>query len=315
MGTPLFNIPEIQENQSGKYITHNEALALLEGLLTRVLSRTTGLSEISPSEGDTYIVNDTYSNNTKWSADTSVSLGDVVVPTSHNGYKYECITAGTTGSSEPTWPTTIGNTVTDGTAEWECISGIWNSGSVNDVAHYYSGAWHFLTPVEGFDIWCVDEDLQIYFAGSNWVAYSSRAIPSDFAQDPDTTSGLTFGYKAGALRDDDSIISVSAGTVSLTDDATNYVEVDSSGTVSANTSGFTIGQIPLHEIVTSSGSISSVTDKRTWLSASLCRSNLAANGGTVVEVTNGNKVERPDQSTTQSWYLLVDGGSLFLEEV
>ena len=44
----------------------------------------------------------------------------LVQPTTNNGYIYQCTTAGTSGGSEPTWPTTIGNTVADGTVTWTC---------------------------------------------------------------------------------------------------------------------------------------------------------------------------------------------------
>jgi hypothetical protein len=43
-----------------------------------------------------------------------------VTPITKNGRKYICTTAGTSGASEPTWPTTVGNTVVDGTATWTC---------------------------------------------------------------------------------------------------------------------------------------------------------------------------------------------------
>lgn len=113
MASPLLSIPEIQENQSGKYITHNEALALLEGIVTRVLSRSNNGAPSSPSEGDTYVVDDN--------------------------------------------------------------SGDWSEASIGDIAHYYSGAWHFVTPVEGLSIWCVDEGATIYFDGSVWVIdFTSR---------------------------------------------------------------------------------------------------------------------------------------------
>lgn len=49
---------------------------------------------------------------------TSVSVGDTVIPASPNGRIYRCITAGTTGASEPSWPTTDDGQVADGTAVW-----------------------------------------------------------------------------------------------------------------------------------------------------------------------------------------------------
>jgi hypothetical protein len=55
-----------------------------------------------------------------WAASTAYALGDYVVPTTSNGFYYECTTAGTSGTTEPTWPTTAGATVTDGTVVWTC---------------------------------------------------------------------------------------------------------------------------------------------------------------------------------------------------
>ena len=62
----------------------------------------------------------------RWEAGAVKSLADAVVPCSYTGLaygiKYVCTVAGTTASSyadEPTWPTTIGGTVTDGTVTWE----------------------------------------------------------------------------------------------------------------------------------------------------------------------------------------------------
>jgi len=54
----------------------------------------------------------------EWQASTAYVLTDEVRTTTHNGYYYECTTAGTTGGTEPTWPTTIGATVSDGTVVW-----------------------------------------------------------------------------------------------------------------------------------------------------------------------------------------------------
>jgi len=49
---------------------------------------------------------------------TAVTSGQYTVPAALNGRLYKCTTAGTTGSTEPTWPTTAAGTVTDGTAVW-----------------------------------------------------------------------------------------------------------------------------------------------------------------------------------------------------
>ena len=57
---------------------------------------------------------------TAWAATTALTAGVLRRPTTANGFRYEVTTAGTTGGSEPTWPTTIGNTVTDGSAVFTC---------------------------------------------------------------------------------------------------------------------------------------------------------------------------------------------------
>lgn len=61
-----------------------------------------------------------------WVKDTDYILGDYVWPTTFNGYRYVCTTAGKSGATEPTWPTTIGDTVTDpspgGPLVWTCIT-------------------------------------------------------------------------------------------------------------------------------------------------------------------------------------------------
>jgi hypothetical protein len=55
-----------------------------------------------------------------WSAAASKSVNDRVRTSARNGYRYKATVGGTTGSSEPTWPTTLGNTVVDNTVTWTC---------------------------------------------------------------------------------------------------------------------------------------------------------------------------------------------------
>ncbi|MBI4797853.1 MAG: hypothetical protein HY794_03760 [Desulfarculus sp.] len=56
----------------------------------------------------------------RWKASTAYLAGDQRVPTTPNGYYYQVTVAGTSGASAPTWPTTIGNTVSDGGVTWRC---------------------------------------------------------------------------------------------------------------------------------------------------------------------------------------------------
>lgn len=61
-------------------------------------------------------------HNLSWVASTAYSLNAIRRPTqpNRNGFGYRVTTAGTTGSSEPTWPTEYGATVTDGSVVWTC---------------------------------------------------------------------------------------------------------------------------------------------------------------------------------------------------
>jgi hypothetical protein len=63
---------------------------------------------------------DDVSTLTAWAASTALTLGAVRRPVTSNGYRYEVTTAGTTAATEPTWPTTIGATVTNGSVVFTC---------------------------------------------------------------------------------------------------------------------------------------------------------------------------------------------------
>ena len=57
-----------------------------------------------------------------WVVSTAYTAGQYVRPSTANTYNYEVTTAGTSGTTEPTWSTTLGGTTTDGTVTWTTVS-------------------------------------------------------------------------------------------------------------------------------------------------------------------------------------------------
>lgn len=63
-----------------------------------------------------------------WASGAEYGLLNFVIPTIPNTYCYECVGVGVSGTVEPTWPTTPGQTVVDGDEEqenpvtWTCRS-------------------------------------------------------------------------------------------------------------------------------------------------------------------------------------------------
>lgn len=54
-----------------------------------------------------------------WAAQTAYGLDAQAVPTVRNGHYYVVTTGGTSGATEPPWPTTTSAIVTDGSAIWQ----------------------------------------------------------------------------------------------------------------------------------------------------------------------------------------------------
>lgn len=71
---------------------------------------------VQASSTDTKIKLSVAEANQAWQAGKAVTAGKIVQP--ENGYMYRASKGGTTGSTEPTWPTTTDTGVDDGTTRW-----------------------------------------------------------------------------------------------------------------------------------------------------------------------------------------------------
>lgn len=96
--------------------------------------------------------------------------------------------------------------------------------------------------------------------------FLSASPSTAFARRRLTSTGLTWGYYGTHYRiTDGSFIDIANGTLTLEDDATNYVEVEkATGDISVNQTGFTAGGdfTPIYSIVTAGGVPTSWIDAR-----------------------------------------------------
>jgi hypothetical protein len=95
-------------------------------------------------------------------------------------------------------------------------------------------------------------------------------------------SGLTWGYYGGSFVDSSlTLHGIANGTVTLTASTTNYLFADpTTGAVSANTSGFPAGKVPLYSIVAGTTTVSTYTDYRSYQPSGV----LPGGAGTVTSV-------------------------------
>ena len=108
---PLFQANLVPHPAGGKDIARIHAATVFNGYLYVVAEY---------DNGDVY--HSYLDDPGAWAASTAYNAGDFRRPTTPNGYRYEVVTAGTSGASEPAWPTTVGATVTDGGVTWKCVA-------------------------------------------------------------------------------------------------------------------------------------------------------------------------------------------------
>lgn len=128
-----------------------------------------------------------------WGALAVYTLGMIRRPTVDNGLRYEVTTAGTSAGVEPTWPTTIGATVTDGTVVWKCRSTL-----VTDSNCPQSGA----VVKKSQKIFAIDDDVVRFCATGNprdWTTASDAGFLGVGTQQSGATNPSALGEYAGNL--------------------------------------------------------------------------------------------------------------------
>ena len=99
-----------------------------------------------------------------WAASTAFSVGDIRRASTDqaSGLVFRCTTAGTSASSEPSWPTDIGSTVTDNTCVWTAVSAVYEElAKLNPSAIIELFELHLDNTLHG------STDIYRFHAGSN----------------------------------------------------------------------------------------------------------------------------------------------------
>lgn len=106
-----------------------------------------------------------------WVANTNYAVGNKLIPTVVNGYYYEVTTdAGSAGATEPTWPTTIGNTVVDGGITWTCAGEYGGFPSPHIPTPKFIDGYMVLPAANSLDIYNSDTDNIFGWGGGNLIS-------------------------------------------------------------------------------------------------------------------------------------------------
>lgn len=216
--------------------TYTEAL-LLDDLLVASPDQLEIIGDTRALTGFGY-VNNVHPGSAVWAATTAYSGTDprsIVVPTVANGLEYMATVGGTSGGAEPTWPTSIGGTVVDGTVTWTAIGipnnrqGLTNGGSTNGGCQLLVSGVTLTVLVSGgnpnfaADSW-VAGDTVICWDGTNVSKVTLTAAGGSTLTAASWPAGLTNFGAAIVLKPDriiqtttsDFVITATSGGVKLT---------------------------------------------------------------------------------------------------
>lgn len=125
-------------------------------------------------------------NPVAWLAGATIVANGITVPSPKNGFFYVTAKGGVSGTSQPTWPTVVGEPISDGTVTWQCKGrDFWSRFAVILFAPFPT-AWGGTPPVNGSS-----EQLRISALIKQWKSAHSTCVNIVVA-----TAGALWGYHA-----------------------------------------------------------------------------------------------------------------------
>lgn len=112
-----------------------------------------------------------------WAASTAYPISRVRSPTVANGFVYQVVQAGTTAGTEPTWPTTAGQTVTDGTVIWACRDLPVPGDLVEMSCEFQLSSWTGNAAVQARIVWQTAGSVDVYSQSCN-LQYAGDTLPN-----------------------------------------------------------------------------------------------------------------------------------------
>lgn len=105
----------------------------------------------------------------------------------------------------------------------DVASGGWTGYAVGSIAHYYSSAWHNVTPKEGYSFWVNSEDRRVTYDGSAWVSEGFGAVDVGATDNAivrtDGTGGDAVQGSSATIDDNGVIVLPNTGGIKIEDTA------------------------------------------------------------------------------------------------